>query len=73
MMDVLRQAKKLGNSVNVLFPGGSHTGIISELFEDTVSLIIREHCDTNTHQITQQTKAIILIESITCVVVTVGK
>lgn len=71
MIETLKQAKELGNSVKVFFGDNTYTGRIGELCENVVSLIVEEHYSEYTHKVTQQTKVFILIESITCVVVTI--
>jgi hypothetical protein len=69
MLEILKQARKSGDVITVVFNSGSHTGRISELHEEFVSLIVKDNFDAYTHQITSQTKANVLIKSISCVVV----
>ncbi|MFA9202018.1 MAG: hypothetical protein ACEQSC_00505 [Candidatus Nanopelagicaceae bacterium] len=72
MKKILEQAKNLGNTVKIISENREYIGKIAEVCDDVVSLIVAERYDPNTGRLTQQTKAVILIESITCVFVTVG-
>ena len=72
MKKTLEQAKNLGNTVKIISENREYIGKIAEVCDGVVSLIVAERYSPDGVRLIQQTKAIILIESITCVFVTLG-